>query len=272
MGHTVKQMPAGYVKAYVKSNKNDEVDAEAICEAVRRPNMRFVPIKDENQQAILMLHRARALLINQRLKLTNAMRGLLLEFGVAVRRGELGTKEVLQIIERKTVRNLPKFAVEALMSLAGHFRSALAQIASLDEAIMTWHHECPQSMRLDAIPGIGPLTATALVATIGNGSNFRSGRQLAAWIGLVPRQHSSGGKAKLRGISKRGDRYLRRLLYAGAMVLISRNSKQPLAKWGKNLHRRKPFKVAAVALANKLARVAWALLAHNDEYRATAKS
>jgi len=272
MGHTVKQMPAGYVKAYVKTNKNDEIDAEAICEAVRRPNMRFVPIKDENQQAILMLHRARALLINQRLKLTNAMRGLLLEFDVAVRRGVLGTKEVVQIVDRKIVRNLPKCAVEALMSLADQFRSALAQIARLDEAILTWHRECPQSMSLDSIPGIGPLTATALVATIGDGSNFRSGRHLAAWIGLVPRQHSSGGKTKLGRISKRGDRYLRRLLYAGAMVLISGNSKQPLAKWGKSLRRRKPFKVAAVALANKLARVAWALLAHNDEYRAMAKS
>lgn len=272
MGHTAKLMPAGYVKAYVKTNKNDVNDAEAICEAVRRPNMRFVPIKDENQQAILTLHRARALLIDQRVKLTNAMRGLLFEFGVVVRKGGLGTTEVVQMIEQNTVKNLPKCAGEALLRLADQFRSAFAQIARLDEAITTWHRESPQSKRLDAIPGIGPLTATALVATIGDGSNFRSGRQLAAWIGLVPRQYSSGGKAKLGRISKRGDAYLRRLLYAGGMVLISGNSKLGLAKWGKSLRRRKSFKVAAVALANKLARIAWALLAHNDTYRATAGS
>jgi transposase len=229
-----------------------------------------VPIKDESQQAILMLHRARSLLVEQRIMLSNAMRGFLAEFGIVVRKGELATRQILEMIGGNGLENLPSSAVEAFERLAEQCRSTLIQITSLDEAIMAWHRESPESQRLDAIPGIGPLTATALVATIGKGSAFRSSRQFAAWVGLVPRQYSSGGKMKLGRISKRGDAYLRRLLYAGGMVLISGNSKLPLAKWGKSLLRRKPFKVVAVALANKLARVAWALLAHNETYRATA--
>jgi len=240
LGHEVRLMPAKDVKAYVKRNKNDAADAEAICEAVRRPTMRFVRIKSPEQQGQLMQHRTRDLLMRQRTQLINALRAHLAEFGIVAAKGDGGVKELLAIVADKEDTRLPM-----------------------------QHRANEASRRLETIPGIGVIGATAIAATVSDPTVFRSGRDFAAWIGLVPRQDSTGGKQKLGPISKQGDRYMRRILIVGAHSVLRRAKQNPgKYPWLTQLLVRRPFKVVAVALANKMARVAWALLAYGGTYRA----
>src|SRR5215467_5592280 len=213
LGHTVKLMPPSYVKAYVKRSKNDANDAAAICEAVTRPSMRFVPIKTKEQQAALMLHRARHLLVRQRTMLSNAIRGHLAELGIVSAKGRTGTGALLAVIADTGDRRVPPMAREILEVLARQYCALGSELGSIDRSILAWHRSCEASRRLEEIPGIGPVVATALVAEIGDSwKAFGSGRSLAAWIGLVPRQQSTGGKDRLGGITKQGNRYLRWLL------------------------------------------------------------
>jgi transposase len=212
LGHTVRLMPPSYVKAYLKRSKNDANDAAAICEAVTRPSMRFVPIKSEQQQSGLMLHRSRQLLVRQRTMLSNAIRGHMAELGIISAKGRNGTAELLEVIANAEDDHIPAAARLSLAALARQHASITAEIRAIEKHIHAWHRSCEESRRLEEIPGIGPLVATALVAEVGNWKEFSSGRSLAAWIGLVPKQHSTGGKERLGGISKQGNRYLRWLL------------------------------------------------------------
>jgi transposase len=268
LGHTVKLMPPSYVKAYLKRGKNDANDAAAICEAVARPSMRFVAIKSEQQQCGLMLHRARQLLVRQRTMLSNAIRGHMAELGIISAKGRNGTAELLQIISDVADDRIPPVARFCLELLARQYLSLVAEVASIDKRIHAWHRSCEESRRLEEIPGVGPIVATALVAEVGDWDAFRSGRNLAAWIGLVPKQHSTGGKERLGSITKQGNRYLRWLLVAGAMAVIryarQHGTKRP---WLIRIMDRRPTKVAAVALANKIARMAWAIMVHGERYR-----
>jgi transposase len=207
LGHTVKLMPPSYVKAYLKRSKNDANDAAAICEAVTRPSMRFVPIKTQDQQTGLMLHRTRQLLVRQRTMLSNAIRGHMAELGIISAKGRNGTAELLQIIGDMADDRVPPVARFCLDLLARQYLSLSAEVSSIDKRIHAWHRACEESRRLEEIPGIGPIVATALVAEIGDWGAFRSGRNLAAWIGLVPKQHSTGGKERLGSITKQGNRY-----------------------------------------------------------------
>jgi transposase len=269
MGHKVRLMPPSYVKPYVKTNKNDAADAEAICEAVQRPNMRFVPVKSAKQQGELALHRIRELFVRQRAQLITALRSYLTEFGVVATRGRAGAKTTVAFVNSATVRKLPKVSRDAFKLVADQIQALSERIAKCEEAIAETHEANAASQRLTTIPGIGILTASAFVSTIGNGSQFRSGRDLAAWIGLVPRQNSSGGKQRLGAISKRGNRYLRRLLYLCACRAM-RNppfAKTSVGKWVAGLQKRKRFRVAVIALAAKLARIIWAVLANKVEFR-----
>lgn len=268
MGHEVRLIPPSYVKAYVKRGKSDALDAEAICEAVQRPTMRFVPVKTVEQQGILMTHRARSLLVRQRTMLANALRAHLAEFGLVANPG---------------IANLAKLAEQALSDanvLPAHARTSLGilvrqimalsgEIGALDQQLMAWHAESEASRLLAAIPGLGVITATAVAATVTDPDQFRSGRQFAAWLGLTPRQHSTGGKIQLGGISKQGDRYLRRLLVVGATAVIrhTKDKTTPMAKWIRKLLEKKPFRLVSVALANKLARIAWVVLTRKEAYR-----
>jgi transposase len=267
LGHTVKLMPPSYVKAYLKRSKNDANDAAAICEAVTRPSMRFVPVKSEQQQSILMLHRSRQLLVRQRTMLSNAIRGHMAELGLISAKGRNGTAELLAIITNAEDNQVPEAARFALVILAHQYEAMTAEIGALDKRIHALHRSCEESRRLEEIPGIGPIVATALVAEIGDWKAFRSGRSLAAWIGLVPKQHSTGGKERLGGISKQGNRYLRWLLVAGAMAVI-RYARQHGTKrlWLVRIMDRRPIKVAAVALANKIARMAWAIMVRGERF------
>jgi len=268
LGHTVKLMPPSYVKAYLKRGKNDANDAAAICEAVARPSMRYVAIKSEQQQCVLMLHRARQLLVRQRTMLSNAIRGHMAELGIISAKGRNGTAELLQIIGDVADDRIPPVARFCLELLARQYLSLVAEVASIDKRIHAWHRSCEESRRLEEIPGVGPIVATALVAEVGDWDAFRSGRNLAAWIGLVPKQHSTGGKERLGSITKQGNRYLRWLLVAGAMAVIryarQHGTKRP---WLIRIMDRRPTKVAAVALANKIARMAWAIMVHGERYR-----
>jgi transposase len=268
LGHTVKLMAPQYVKPYVKTNKNDAADAEAICEAVSRPNMRFVAIKNSEQQAVLALHRARQGFVKSRTAQGNQIRGLLAEYGIVMPQGMSHIIKRLPAILEDGENGLPFTFRQLLERLKDHLKELDRQVRELETQIQSWHSENAASRRLAQIPGIGPITASALVASIGDGTQFENGRQLAAWLGLVPRQNSSGGKQTLLGISKRGDSYLRTLLIHGSRAVIrvaERKTSYP-GSWLAGLLGRRNKNIAATALANKNARTAWALLAHNREY------
>jgi transposase len=269
LGHTVRLMPPAYVKPYVKRQKNDITDAEAICEAVTRPNMRFVPTKAVEQQSCLMLHRARHLFIRQQTAVINSIRAYLAEFGVVAPVGRRGVEQLLEVVADPADRRLPEVARVCLAALGSQLRALKAQILEFDRRIIAWHRSNATSKRLDAIPGVGPALATALVASIADPRAFRSGRDFSAWVGLVPKQNSSGGKDKLGSISKQGDRYLRSLFTAGALAVIRYAKIHGTAHrpWLTGLLARRPTKVAAIALANKLARMAWAMMARNECYK-----
>ncbi len=269
LGHEVRIMPAHYVKPYVKRNKNDAADAEAICEAVTRPNMRFVAVKGPEQQSLMMVHRTRALLVRQRTMVVNAMRAHLAEFGIAAPVGLRGIKALLAVIADSGDERLPCVARACLTSLAGALATIEREAELSERRILAWHRSNAQSRNLETIPGIGPIIASALVASVSDPSVFKSGREMAAWIGLVPKQNSTGGKHRMGRISKQGDAYLRWLLVAGAMAVIrhGRKTKFKGNPWLADLITRKPAMVVAVALANKNARTAWALLARGETYR-----
>ena len=269
LGHTVRLMPPAYVKPYVKRQKNDAADAEAICEAVTRANMRFVATKTPEQQSCLMLHRTRHLFIRQQTAVINVIRAHLAEFGIVAPVGRKGVEELLDVVADPSDKRLLDVARVCLVALGAQLRSLKAQILEFDRRIMAWHRSNETSRRLDAIPGVGPMLATALVASVADPKAFRSGRNFSAWIGLVPKQHSSGGKDRLGSISKQGDRYLRSLFMAGALAVI-RYAKIHGTKhrpWLTALLARRPTKVAAIALANKIARMAWAMMARGERYK-----
>jgi transposase len=271
LGHEVRLMPAKDVKAYVKRNKNDAADAEAICEAVRRPTMRFVRVKSTEQQGQLIQHRTRDLLMRQRTQLINALRAHLAELGIVAAQGREGIQELLAIVADGEDQRIPIDARASLMLLAAQLQAVQTLIGMIEKRIIAQHRSNEASKRLETIPGIGVVGATAIAATVADPSVFRSGRDFAAWIGLVPRQDSTGGKQKLGPISKQGDQYLRRILVVGAHAVLRRAKENPEKyPWLTQLLARRPFKVVAVALANKMARVAWALLARGGTYRAPA--
>lgn len=270
LGHTVKLMAPQFVKPYVKTNKNDARDAEAICEAVGRPNMRFVPVKTVAQQAVLSLHRARQGFVVERTAQANQIRGLLSEFGIVIAKGIRSLERRLPEILEDAANGLSGISRDLFNRLFNHFLELDRQVKEFDEQINKWHRENADSRRLERIPGIGPITATALIAAIGNASAFENARQLAAWLGLVPRQDSSGGKERLLGISKRGDVYLRTLLIHGARSVLrtlKRRANQQAEGWLARLAERRNPNIAAVALANKNARIVWALLTHGRDYQ-----
>jgi len=269
LGHTVRLMPPAYVKPYLKRQKNDAADAEAICEAVVRPSMRFVETKTPEQQSCLMLHRTRHLFVRQQTAVINAIRAHLAEFGIVAPVGRNGVEELLDVVADPDDDRVPEVARECLAALSAQLRMLKAQILEFDRRILAWHRSNATSKRLDEIPGVGPVLATALVASVANPKAFRSGRDFSAWVGLVPKQNSSGGKEKLGSITKRGDRYLRSLFTAGALAVI-RYAKIHGTKhrpWLTALLARRPTKVAAIALANKIARMAWAMMAKGERYR-----
>jgi transposase len=269
LGHRVRLMPPAYVKPYVKRQKNDAADAEAICEAVTRANMRFVPTKAPEQQSCLMLHRTRHLFIRQQTAVINAIRSHLAEFGIVAPVGRHGVEQLLNIAADLSDQRLPDVARRCIAALGAQLKILKAQILEFDRQIMAWHRSNATSKRLDDIPGVGPALATALVASVADPKAFRSGRDFSAWIGLVPKQRSSGGKDKLGSISKQGDRYLRSLFTTGALAVI-RYAKIHGTKhrpWLTALLARRPTKVAAIALANKIARMAWAMMAKGERYR-----
>ena len=268
-GHTVRLMAPQFVKPYVKGNKHDAADAEAICEAVSRPSMQFVPIKNIEQQAVLSLHRARQGFVGERTALANRIRGLLAEYGLIVPQGVHHiARRVPEILEDAS-NELTDLVRALLARLLDHLKELDQQVKELEVQITDWHRDNELSCKLAAVPGVGPITASALVATVGDAKNFHNGRQLAAWLGLVPKQESTGGKTVLLGISKRGDVYLRTLLIHGARsVLWAARRKAPVDRWVQGLLERRNANIAAVAMAmaNKTARIVWALLAHDRDY------
>jgi transposase len=272
LGHQARLMPPQYVRPYVKTNKHDAADAEACCEAVQRPGMRFVPIKNEQQQSLLMLHRIRDRLIAERTGTINAIRGHMAEFGMVAAQRGAGLKALIAIIADGDDARLPAPARELLMLQVEHLRAIEARIAALDGRLVRQARDDEACRRLTEAPGIGPVIATAMVATVGNARLFANGRSFAAWLGLTPRQHATGGKERLLGISKRGDGYLRRQLMHGARSLVRLahgRERQPWA-WINALLARRPVNVVVAAVANKLARIVWAMLSRGEAYRAAA--
>jgi transposase len=268
LGHDPKLMAPQFVKPYVKTNKNDAADAEAICEAVSRPSMRFVPVKNIEQQAVLSLHRARQGFVKARTAQANQIRGLLGEYGLVIPQGITHVTKRLAGILEDGENELPGLFRELLFRLGEHLKELDGQVIELQQQIVRWHRASVASRRLAQVPGIGPLTASALVASVGNALHFKNARQLAAWLGLVPRQHSTGGKPMLLGISKRGDAYLRTLLIHGArsVVRVTAGKVGDAQGWLTQLLGRRHKNVAAVALANKNARTVWALLTKGEDY------
>ena len=265
LGHEVRLMPPQYVKAYVKRSKNDAADAAAICEAVTRPSMRFVPVKTEEQQSALTMHRVRELLVRQRTQLINAVRGHLAEFGLVGAQGPWNVPQLLASMQED--RRVPELARQVLELLAAQLDEVAQRIAEVDARIMAWHKANPVSRRLVTIPGIGPLIATAIAATVPDRDAFRGGREFAAWLGLVPRQRSTGGKQRLGRISRLGDKYIRQLLIVGAQTVLLRSKAARSDAWIQGLLARRPRLVVAVALANKMARIVWAVMAQGQNYR-----
>ncbi|WP_095084243.1 IS110 family transposase [Mesorhizobium sophorae] len=264
MGHEVRLIPAQYVRPYVKTNKNDAADAEAICEAVTRPTMRFVPIKEEMQQEILVIHRVREMLIRQRTQLINAIRGHLAEFGVIGpnRAHNIGLLTVL--IEDETETRIPPVVRHALRYLVEQLREVKTKLARIDSDLITVARDSSACRRLMTIPGVGVVTASALVSSMRDPADFKSGRHFSAWLGLVPKQHSTGGKEQLGSISKRGNGYLRKLLIHGSRSIMRWRGRTWI--WLAKLRDRRPANVAVVAIANKTARVVWALLRYGGTY------
>jgi transposase len=261
-------MPPQYVKAYVKRGKNDAADAAAICEAVTRPSMRFVPVKTEEQQSALTMHRVRELLVRQRTQLINAVRGHLAEFGLVVAQGPWNVPRLLASMQED--RRVPKLARQVLELLAAQLDEVGQRIVEVDARIMAWHKARPVSRRLATIPGIGPLIASAIAATVPDPDAFRGGREFAAWLGLVPRQRSTGGKQRLGRISRLGDKYIRQLLIVGAQTVLLRSKAARSNAWIQRLLARRPRLVVAIALANKMARIVWAVMAQGQNYRQAA--
>ncbi len=268
LGHEVRLMPPAYVKPYVKRQKNDAADAEAICEAVTRPTMRFVEIKTPEQQAVQVLHRTRMSLMRHRIELSNTIRAHMAEFGLVAPVGRLGLQSLIQIARDETDQRVPECAKVCLAMLADQLDLVNRQALENDRRILASARETEVGRRLMTMPGVGPVLASAMVASVPDPHAFRSGRNLAAWIGLVPKQNSSGGKERLGGITKQGNRYLRQLLVVGALAVI-RHAERHAAKrpWVLQLMARRSTKVAAVALANKMARMIWAIMTSGQAYR-----
>lgn len=270
LGHEVRLMPPAYVKPYVKRGKTDANDAEAICEAVTRPTMRFVPVKSPEQQAALALHRTRDLLVKQRTQLVNMIRGLLAEFGIEIVRGLHHAIELAARISKGDAPEVPDLAVRVITGLAGQIGDVQVRLAALEKELLAWHRSNELSQRLGTIPGVGLISATALAASVTDPGRFRSGRQFAASLGLTPLQNSSGGKERMGRISRMGDRYLRRLLVIGMTSLVRRARAKPDSVDPRiaAMLARKPARVVTVAAANRTARVAWAIMARGGTYRA----
>ena len=267
LGHQIRLMPPSYVKPYVKRQKNDAADAEAICEAVTRPSMRFVEVKSDEQQSVMVLHRVRLILMRQRVQLSNAIRGHMAEFGIVAPIGREGLRSLIRMIVGGDER-VPQQAQFCLQLLGKQLELISRQILETDRQIRASARATEIGRRLMDVPGVGPLLASALVATIADPKAFRSGRNLAAWIGLVPRQSSSGGKERLGGITKQGDRYLRQLLVVGALAVVRYADRHGTRRpWLVQLLARRTTKVAAVALANKTARIVWAMMVSGESYR-----
>jgi transposase len=269
LGHEVRLMPPQYVKPYVKTNKHDAADAEAIGEAVTRPTMRFVPVKTIEQQTMAQLHRIRQLLVKQKTMQVNALRGHLAELGIVRGQGIGKAGQLMRLVEDAGDETLPPKMRQQLQHLVELARDLQRRLAEIDRELGELAREHPAARRLATIPGVGPITATALVVAIGDIGRFRSGRHLAAYLGLVPKQHASGGKERLGTISKRGNTYVRTLLAHGARALVRfmRLRPAPDQGWIGRLLQRRPVNVAVMAQANKTARIAWALLTKAEDYR-----
>ncbi|NYS26762.1 IS110 family transposase [Rhodobacteraceae bacterium 2376] len=266
LGHDVRLIHPSYVKGYVKRGKTDKADAEAICEAVSRPSMRFVPVKSEDTQALLMTHKAREFLVRQQTQIVNAMRAHLGEFGIVVAKGIHNIERLIMACEQAS---LPAPARKALRLLADQLVDTQEKIQTLTADIQADARGNEAAQRLQTIPGIGPITASALVAALPDIAEFKSGRDLSAWLGLTPRPHSTGGKERMGRISKMGNRYLRRLLYLGAIAQVSARRRRAAGEdWLWSIIQRKKPKQAAIALANRMARTAYALIKNRTEYRA----
>ena len=270
LGHEVRLMPPQYVKPYVKTQKNDMADAEATCEAVTRPTMRFVPVKTKDQQSLMVMHGVRDQLISISTKLINSIRGHLAEFGVVGAKGRLGVEKIIEILCDRGDARIPELARRCLMPLVDELKRVRRDILKMDRQVMKVHRASALSKRLETIPGVGPIIATRVASEVADPSCFKSGRSFSAWIGLVPKQHSTGGRDRLGHITKAGHGQLRRLLVAGAMSVIRRAKQLGFTRhpWLVRLLERKPAKVAAVALANKIGRMIWALMTSGDQFKA----